>query len=959
MADQRVNYESGSTLTGDSGARYSTGGADSIKPYTDGERAAASVFVRPPENLRNRTEVDRQELEALKYLSDTNIKWLISGTTGALGSPIPLITMWDHTTGLLQFADDIYIQPAVTPDVDKGTVHTWTFDDGVTSPAATLIFTGRLPAAKGGDTPEIRLTYDTVNSGVCTLTPIGDPSNIFEILVSDDGSVLVSTLVSLLLASGDFGITYTIASGGNLNTAITSSGPSYPTAQTYDSLGTYEREMHLLQPSTWNPWNAINPIADGDTVGIYFSELTDLTDWFNPAATTAVGRRQKYGASVGVVAPDLFLSSVEPEKLPLCIPLCKRVGDDLFFLDGTVVKGEAGSLTTPIYFGEHAYTIDRIVGGSTIIVMNAYTDASPLTLNPIGILATDTLQDFAENAVDAINSKPDLDLAEVVTGNWTFEGTYGYWTTPITSVLEYTNVPAFNAAAYSAFTAKSTIITADSYTTLDLTGGEYVVQGNEPTGALGILTGISGTADLLQGDATNMYGGAFSAEAGPLSALGSGSLLGPKIVGLKSSAVQATATVTALQDVIGLHVETDVSGGAPTGSNHSYVALFESATNVDYGIYQSGALNLGNVLESPLGIGTDPAELLHVAGTTMVTAQVDAYSNSATDTSLLTLQRSRGTTVGTLTTTSDGDALGIVRFKGVDATTAAATAAAIEVTQVGTAGAAGVAASLEMIAYDNAGSVDGTATLRGNSLQSGGWTQKGGVLGANGPAGDVGLTVHNYTALSNQPAVIQVGHSANGIIGSLTAATTGDDLAQIQFSGVNSGGSGFVTAARITVTQGTATGLVATSGNMVLETANSTATGLNSDQLVLAESGHVGVGITTPLTTLHVAGSVATDYVTETVGTGSPLTDYDVTGRSVLHITAPTNPGDVQSFTNGVAGQIIYIYNDSANQVDLLDQHGGTQDIYSPSGNIELMQYEGVTLVCDGSGWYLVGFSKP
>jgi hypothetical protein len=47
---------------------------DAIAPITSGERVGQVVLQRPDENLRSRTEIDRTELEAQKYLSRGEIR---------------------------------------------------------------------------------------------------------------------------------------------------------------------------------------------------------------------------------------------------------------------------------------------------------------------------------------------------------------------------------------------------------------------------------------------------------------------------------------------------------------------------------------------------------------------------------------------------------------------------------------------------------------------------------------------------------------------------------------------------------------------------------------------------------------------------------------------------------------------------------------------------------------------
>ena len=71
MADQNIDFREG----GDSGERDNP---DAIERYNDGEPASETVFRRPPENLRSRTEILRTEGEDQKYLQDSDMRWMIS-----------------------------------------------------------------------------------------------------------------------------------------------------------------------------------------------------------------------------------------------------------------------------------------------------------------------------------------------------------------------------------------------------------------------------------------------------------------------------------------------------------------------------------------------------------------------------------------------------------------------------------------------------------------------------------------------------------------------------------------------------------------------------------------------------------------------------------------------------------------------------------------------------------------
>ena len=124
MAKQEVVYKT----VGDTGERDDL---DAIAPITSGERVGQVVLRRPDENLRVRTEVDRTELEAQKYLQDSDMRWVITGGDAAgveAGSGIPYVT-WDPVTGTFTISDQIVVQPLTTPDTDVQQTESYSFTD--------------------------------------------------------------------------------------------------------------------------------------------------------------------------------------------------------------------------------------------------------------------------------------------------------------------------------------------------------------------------------------------------------------------------------------------------------------------------------------------------------------------------------------------------------------------------------------------------------------------------------------------------------------------------------------------------------------------------------------------------------------------------------------------------------------------------------------------------------------
>jgi len=354
--DQRIRYEQGSLEDGDSGAREDP---NAIKPYIDGEALHALVFNRPVDNTYERTEVVRTSLESLKYRVDADPYWIITGGNDAgVGDVPPGISAWDTGTGIFTTDDEIVLQSVKSVGADNKTSFIWAFDDTVVTPV-DLQMDGVMIAAEGGDLPELRLEYDSINTGILTITTIGDPITTVHVLVSDDDSINLFALQTafeapVLKAILDKLFTRNYGSG-NLNTTIGGAAPTNrPTAGTYNFQDTSEREYHRISPTNFADFftTVANRLSDGDSLGIYYPYLVDPDKFLEPASGTDDGRRQSCvtNANVDIIAAMLFNSTREPEKLADCIPLCKRVGDTLYWVDGTNVSGVQPEF--PIYFGE-------------------------------------------------------------------------------------------------------------------------------------------------------------------------------------------------------------------------------------------------------------------------------------------------------------------------------------------------------------------------------------------------------------------------------------------------------------------------------------------------------------------------------------------------------------------------------------------------------------------------------
>lgn len=423
MSDQNIYFEH----AGDTGERDDP---EAIEPYNDGEPAGETVFRRPPEHLRYRTESLRTAGEDGKYLQDSDMRWFISGGNdvgGASGSLMPTVT-WDRSTGIFSTSNDIVVQPMSTPDVDKKESKAYTF--GVSPTDVVFTFTSLLFAYEGAN--QRRIVWEAkpaveIPNGVCNAVVSGDPKHILTITVKDTWNTQAQDVDNALtLIAADLvtmGISYSMV--GIVSVFIS----ALPTDADYVMEATWERELHYITPAQIvdffsTPANALN---DGDTLSIWYDWLYDDISGNNggrkQSSTDTVDIGTGFPPNTHVTSGQMFKTTDEPEKIPLSIPLCKRIGDDLIFIDGTVVKGDSVHAEgyTALPFSTNGYITDAaltwwVSGG--YLTPHTY-DGQSLADWPI---IADTLQNNLEALQTYLNDKASLNQNETVLGDWGIQG---------------------------------------------------------------------------------------------------------------------------------------------------------------------------------------------------------------------------------------------------------------------------------------------------------------------------------------------------------------------------------------------------------------------------------------------------------------------------------------------------------------------------------------------------------
>ena len=418
---QRIVFQQGGPLDGDSGERgndtAADGGVESVKPLNDGERAHQTVFRRPEDNLRRRTEVLRDAGEQQKYLED-QMRW--SFTQGrddgtALGPALQLgLISWNSTTGIFAIDQDVVLQPLNTPEADMQETVDYEFDGGTVTLSFILV-PGAASAGRAYNGANLlNIVWEEVPIGdlasalvpnLCDIVISGDPDHIVTISIRNDSATSMSHVQTALITLGApalsaiglttniVGVLATILEYGDIVT------PDYVFEKAFD------RELHYIPTTSWDDFFTAlgRGLNDGETVAIRWASYVDPY----PAVD---GRRQSIPSNVPVsngttvLGSQLFSTTEHPEWIPFSIPVCKRVGLDLWWLDGGVSYGVGAII--PTYMGEHGYTVYRIeTGGATI----------PLAISE-GWYTTDP-PSWAAGAVPntAINGILD-DLSQVVSG---------------------------------------------------------------------------------------------------------------------------------------------------------------------------------------------------------------------------------------------------------------------------------------------------------------------------------------------------------------------------------------------------------------------------------------------------------------------------------------------------------------------------------------------------------------
>jgi hypothetical protein len=371
MAKQWIDYKQGT----DTGYENS----DSIQPVADGESANQTVFRRPSENLRQRTEIIRDSVEENLYLRDVdraltvwgggNIAW--NGTSTVAGN------------GKFTITADLYVAP-ITGIGDSGATPEIASAFGTLTlqrvgPANGLTVTSKKRNYEGGDKISVEIILDNAIGGNTDITVAGTPANKIQIKVKSTttlnqvitdvaANVTANALVGMALAGG--------AASGDIILS--------PQAEQYIQ-GNWDSELHVITSANLASFftTPANVLEDGDALCIWYNnnvEGTVSADTSDPKGGVLGGRRESIveNSNYTIPAGSLFNSRVNPERLPNCIPVCRAVegGTKLKFIDGSTFA--YGATASPLGSTGYALKTDLAStasgkGASTIGIEDAGT----------------------------------------------------------------------------------------------------------------------------------------------------------------------------------------------------------------------------------------------------------------------------------------------------------------------------------------------------------------------------------------------------------------------------------------------------------------------------------------------------------------------------------------------------------------------------------------------------------
>lgn len=469
------------TNLGDTG----TDTAGSIQPL-ETEPASAANLNRSPQNLRSRTEIQRDIVEDLLYYRDTAPRYLIDLSGGGLLS-------WEvGGVGRVNNTTALSLRPFVGPRTDvKGTLYVGT------AASNQLRYTVAATAYAADGMNAITVEHRSVTG---TVTPVVTISAgpVYHILVLFDSANtghsagVVQPLVSSAIAGvGALASKLVVSTSAVPAVAILATSGRVPlNVRTHtgglSGAASADLEEHTLAAGALDTFTTTNPLQEGDLLAVRY-------DYVAEDAGTGGRAQSSVARGSADVAANLFIAQAHPEWLPGCVPLCKVLHGRLVWVDGTILA--TGTSMTP--------------GGTYA----TYVDVTAFTGLP-----TQVVNGGIDNTID-----PTVSAALISVDQRLSQSRYATWTaTDGTNSTggHYNGVGAVAAAVAAATNGGDIVVRRGVYTSalpsITVTSGGLALRGETHDGTLTSrtrMTAASSTtvnADVTLENLAYLRSGAFA-----------------------------------------------------------------------------------------------------------------------------------------------------------------------------------------------------------------------------------------------------------------------------------------------------------------------------------------------------------------------------------------------------------------------------------------------------------------
>lgn len=367
MDKNLVNYE----LSSDTGDTI----AVSIAPVLDTENATQVVLQRPTENLRQRSETIRSVLEELRYLSDADRTFYLTGGGKITWAGVTLDG--GATLGNLTTDADIVIRPFAAPAVclpallDIG---------GILLSTRTAVSGGNNPLRAYGRLADVipganHFSFEIVHQAAApkSLAPYGDGRH-WKLIVDDTRDTIAA--VNAFLTTDVTADANILEFRKRYTGTVTSGSPGNfiaPLAKTYFSKA-LDAELHRITSAALVTFFATNTnrMIEGDVLCVRYDALT---------MQSGGGRRQSMDqapeSNSSIPAASLFLIKNHPEWAPFALPVATVFNGNLVLADGhrAFEPGVAGH-TTQRGGNQRLYALSQFIlgGGVTTDTLRASLD---------------------------------------------------------------------------------------------------------------------------------------------------------------------------------------------------------------------------------------------------------------------------------------------------------------------------------------------------------------------------------------------------------------------------------------------------------------------------------------------------------------------------------------------------------------------------------------------------------